>query len=101
MQNRLITRWELSPEEKFEEPELSLVEREINEANVIKFITQKFGHIFNSDLLELGWTKLRVKFVSKAPKGGRAIARYTRADAFLVADDDQVFCEIGLESCRV
>jgi hypothetical protein len=81
------------PEEKFEEPELSIVEREINEANVIKFITQKFGHIFNSDLLELGGTKLRVKFVSKAPKGGRAIARYTRADAFLVADQDQVFGE--------
>ena len=81
------------PEEKFEEPELSLVEREINEANVIKFITQKFGNIFNSDLLELGGTKLRVKFVSKAPKGSTAIARYTRADAFLFADQDQVFGE--------
>ena len=65
------------PEEKFEEPELSLVEREINEANVIKFITQKFGHILNSDLLTLGKTKLKVKFVSKAPKNDSAIAFYS------------------------
>ena len=81
------------PEEKFNEPELSLVEREINEANVIKFITQKFGNIFNSDLLALGGTKLRVKFVSKAPKGSGAIAVYKRVDAPFDPNKDQVFSE--------
>ena len=81
------------PEEKFDEPELSLVEREINEANVIKFITQKFGNIFNSDLLALGGTKLRVKFVSKSPKDSGTIAVYKRVDALFDPNKDQVFSD--------
>jgi len=79
------------PEEKFDEPELSLVEREINEANVIKFITQKFGHIFNSDLLSLGGTNLKIKFVSKAPKNSRSIAFYRYVDSPFETNKNQVF----------
>ena len=81
------------PEEKFDEPELSLVEQEINEANVIKFITQKFNHIFNSDLLALGGTKLRVQFVSKAPQGTNFIASYRYAESPFQQDYDQVLSD--------
>ena len=67
------------PEEDFTSPEESVVEKEINEANVIKFIKDKFDRIFNSPLLALGGTNLRVKFISKSPQGNKSIAYYSYA----------------------
>jgi len=80
-------------------PEESDIERDIEEAGVIKFIKDKFDRVFKSPLLALGGTKLRVKFITKAPNGNSSVAYYAYAqtpDAYaklfsmdeVLSDDD-------------